>query len=194
MDVLTALRTRRTVRRFRPDPVPRTVLLDMVDCARLAPSAANLQPLRFVAVDEPALAADLYGLVKLGSYLEGDEVIGDRPEERPGAYVAVLFEDTGVTWSTRDLGAACHSLLLAAHAHGYATCWIANIQRKPLRELLVIPEHLSLDCLVAVGLPAETSRPAPLRDKTLYYYEAPGQLRVPKRSLDDILHFNRFQG
>ena len=192
MDVMDALRTRRTIRRFRPDRVPREVLLAMVDCARLAPTAANLQPLRYVLVDDPAVALDLYGLVKLGSYLQGDDVIGKNAAERPGAYIAVLFSETGVSWSRRDIGASVQSMLLAALALGYATCWIANIQRKPLRERLAVPEDYDIDCLVAVGKADESSRPVPLDQSTIYTYERPGLLNVPKRNLTDIVHLNRF--
>jgi len=192
MDVIEAMKTRRTIRRFRPAPVPRETLLELVDCARLAPSAANLQPLEYVVVCDEALAVELYPLVKMGSYLQGDESIGNDPGERPGAYIAVLIRDTGVKWSERDIGASVQNILLAAHARGLATCWMANVQRKPIRELLAVPEDLSIDCLVAVGQPAETSQPAPWQDSNLYFYEKPGELRVPKRALEDICHVNKY--
>ena len=51
-------------RRYRPDRVPRELLLECIDCARLAPSAANLQPLQYVAVEDPDLVREMYGMVK----------------------------------------------------------------------------------------------------------------------------------
>ncbi len=192
MDVIEAIKARRTIRRFRPGRVPRGFLVELADCARLAPSAANLQPLSFVLIDDEAAVESMYGLVKLGSYLKGDDVIGGNPLEKPSAYVAVLFKDTGVVWSQRDIGAAVQNMLLAAHSKGYATCWIANIKREPIRKLLGIPEEYQLDCMVAVGLPGEESRPVDMNDSTLYFYEKPLKLRVPKRKLSDVIHVNTF--
>ena len=103
MDVFEAMKTRRTIRRYKPDPVPQDLLLELVDCARLAPSAANLQPLEYVVVADEKLAADMYPLVKMGSYLQGDESIGDDPSERPGAYIAVLIRDTRPTFAITTL-------------------------------------------------------------------------------------------
>jgi len=55
MNVYEAIRKRRTVRRFKPEPISREVLDKLIDAARLAPSAANLQPTEYIVVDEPRL-------------------------------------------------------------------------------------------------------------------------------------------
>jgi nitroreductase len=194
MDAIEAMMTRRTIRRYKPREVPREALLKCVDCARLAPSAANLQPLEYVVVDDPELTLELYGHVKMGSYFQGDDVIGDDPAERPFAYIAVLIRDTGVRWSQRDIGASVQNILLAAHCMGLGTCWMANIQRDPIRRLLEIPEGPALDCMIAVGVAGEESRPVEYRDSNLYFYERPGLLNVPKRRLGDIAWYNRYGG
>jgi nitroreductase len=192
MEIAELIRQRRTIRRFEPREVPGEVLREMVDCARLAPSAANLQPLEYVVVSDPELSRRMYGMVKFGSYLKGDEEIGENLEERPGAYIAILIRDTGVKWSTRDIGAAVQSMLLVAQSRGLATCWMANIKRQQIRELLGLPQDLELDCAVAVGYPAESSRPVPMQDSALYYYEKPLNLCVPKRPLETVLHINAY--
>ncbi len=192
VDVIEAMKTRRTIRRFKQGTVPREVLLEMADCARLAPSAANLQPLKYIVIDDPKTVKELYGGVKLGSYLKGSEVIGGDDGERPSAYIAVLFKETGVPWSLRDIGASVQNMLLAAHSRGFAACWIANVKREQVKSLLRIPDDVQLDCMVAVGIPAEKSAPVEMKDSSLYYYEKPLNLRVPKRKLEDIVFFNSF--
>src|SRR5512137_421867 len=79
---------RRTIRRFKPDAVPRELLERIVDAARLAPSAANLQPLEFVVVDASGPRSDVFPCLKWAAYIApaGDP----RPGEEPAAYVVTL--------------------------------------------------------------------------------------------------------
>src|SRR5512139_3671113 len=79
---------RRTIRRFKPAPVPRELLERLVNAARLAPSAANVQPLEFVIVDEAGIKAAVFPALKWAAYIApaGDP----RPGEEPAAYVVTL--------------------------------------------------------------------------------------------------------
>jgi nitroreductase len=88
MKVYRTIVARRTIRKFKPAPVPREILERLVDAARLAPSAANLQPLEFIVVDDPALKARIFPCLKWAAYIApaGDP----KPGEEPGAYVVTL--------------------------------------------------------------------------------------------------------
>lgn len=163
MDTLQALRTRRSVRRYEDKPVPKEVLVDIVDCARLAATARNVQPWEFVVVTEEADLKQLAAMVDYGKHIAA-----------AGACVAVFCSDT--RYYVEDGSAATQNLLVAAHALGLGTCWIAGDKKeyaKLVREYLGVPDSYKLVSLVSVGYPAET----PSR---------------PKRALDEVLHWERF--
>jgi len=80
--------SRRTVRQFRPESIPRRVLERIVEAGRLAPSAANLQPLEFVLADEDAVCRNVFPCLKWAAYIApaGNPDSG----REPTAYVIVL--------------------------------------------------------------------------------------------------------
>ncbi len=83
MNIRRLIASRRSIRQFRPKPVSRDLLMDFVDAGRLAPSAANLQPLEFLVVDDPAARAGVFPCLKWAAYIQPD---GD---PKPGREPAV---------------------------------------------------------------------------------------------------------
>ncbi len=164
MDAMEALRTRRSVRAFDPTPVPRTLIEQAVDAARLAASARNEQPWAFVAVTDQATVRELAAMTDHGRFM------ADAP-----ACVAVLAADT--KYYLEDGAAATQNLLVAAHALGLGACWIAG-DKKPyapkVAARLGAPEGGRLVALVALGYPG-------------------GPAGAPKkRALREVLHWERF--
>lgn len=163
MDALEALRTRRSIRQYQHRPVPHDALETMVDCARLAATARGVQPWDFVVVTEEALRRQLAAICEYGKFLA----------EAP-AVIVVLCQDT--KYYLEDGCNATENLLIAATALGLGTCWVAG-DKKPYAQEIVrrigAPEDRRLIATVAVGYPAETPTP-------------------PKRSLQDVLHWERF--
>src|SRR5512137_9503 len=101
MDAILALKTRRSVRSYKPDPVPREIIEDIVDCGRLAASAINIQPWEFVVVTDGALRRRLAEATDHGRF------IADSP-----ACVVVLCRDS--KYYLEDGSAATENMLLAA--------------------------------------------------------------------------------
>jgi nitroreductase len=182
---------RRTIRKFKPVPVPRELLERLVDAARLAPSAANLQPLEFIVVDDAALKARIFPCLKWAAYIApaGDP----KPGEEPGAYIVTLA-NTGIREKMfeYDLGAAVENMILAALEEGVGSCWMLSIDRDQLRALLGVPDGYRVDSVLALGYPAEDPTPEALTDSCRYWKDADGRLHVPKRTMADVAHFNRF--
>ena len=83
---------RRSVRRFKPDPVDADVLAKLVDAARLCPSAANKQALVFIAVNDPSLARKIFEIQKFAAYLAGAGQ--PQPGEEPTAHILVAQDKT----------------------------------------------------------------------------------------------------
>jgi len=182
---------RRTIRRFKPEPVGRALLERLVNVGRLAPSAANLQPLEFIAVDEKGPRADVFPCLKWAAYITpaGDP----KPGEEPTAYIVTLanskIRDKMFEY---DIGAAMENMILAALAEGVGSCWLLSIDRETLRAVLGVPEDYRIDSVLALGYPAEEPAAEVMADSCRYWKDAEGRLHVPKRALGTVVHHNRF--
>jgi nitroreductase len=189
MNVTDAIRTRRTIRFYQQTPVPQAVLHELVDAARLAPSAANLQPLEFVAIHDPKTVAKVFPTLGWASYVAPRR---NPPEgKRPVAYIVVLLNrKIRASGAQHDVGAAVQNLLLAAWEKGIGACWLTSGNREQLRQILGIPEHLEIDCVISLGYPAEQPVAEKMTDSVKYYLDERDTLHVPKRILTDILHEN----
>lgn len=157
MDVLEAIRTRRSVRRYTPDAVPEEAVRALLEAAMAAPSAANQQAWHFVVVDERALLDRVPDFHPYCPFIRqapvAVAVCGDLGREKLD----------GKFW-VQDCSAATQNLLLAAHALGLGAVWLAvyPIQERidGLRRLLRLPEPLVPLNLVSVGHPVENPPPA----------------------------------
>jgi len=182
---------RRTIRRFKPEPVARELLERLVNVGRLAPSAANLQPLEFVVVDEAGLKAEVFPCLKWAAYIvpAGDP----KPGEEPAAYIVTLA-NTKVREKMfeYDVGAAMENMILAALAEGVGSCWMLSIDRDKLRAVLGVPEDYRVDSVLALGYPAEEPVAEVMGESCRYWKDADGRLHVPKRALASVIHVNRF--
>jgi len=185
MQVYEAIISRRSIRRFTAQPVTHEQLLRLADCARMAAYGANLQPLKFALIETPALCNRVFDHTKWAGYLENK---APGPSERPTAYLAILGDTTIKNNFELDAGAAGMTILLAAEEMGLACCWLGAINRQRLTEILELPENLDLLYLIALGYPAETSRPVAMKNGDVkYFYTEDDVLNVPKRSLDEVL-------
>lgn len=182
---------RRTIRRFRPEPVPKEVLERLVDAGRTAPSAANMQPLEFVVVDADGPRAEIFPCLKWAAYIApaGDP----RPGEEPAAYIVTLVNcDIREKMFEFDVGAAVENMILAALEEGVGSCWMLSIDRDRLRTLLGVPERYRIDNVLALGYPAEEPIAEAMGDSVRYWKDAEGRLHVPKRPLASVVHINKF--
>ena len=147
MDVLETIKTRKSVRRYRPEPIPDGDLKKILEAARLAPSAGNRQPWRFVVVKDPETKR------KLGEIARGQTWISDA-----GVVVAALAMDKKSPevyerWAERDVMTAVEHMVLAAWSLGYGTCWIGAFYEDQVKELLGVPEEMTVVNLLPIGVP-----------------------------------------
>ena len=143
MDVLEAIRKRRSVRRFTGDPVPRGDLEAIVDAGRLATTGSNQQPWDFIVVTDRAMIGEL------GT--TSDWI------KKAGAIIAVVM-DPSSRWWMEDGSAAVENMLLAVTALGYGACWLEGYtlpREEAFKELLGIPQERRLLTIIPVGVPAE---------------------------------------
>lgn len=185
--VYKAIITRRTIRRFKQKPIPLSILKRLINAARLAPSAANLQPLEFIIIIDKAASAKIFPQLRWAAYISPQGI--PEPGKRPVAYIAVLVnkQKAAPQYAAYDVGAAVQNILLAAWDLGIGTCWIQSIQRDKIRGILNIPEDLTLDSIIALGYKLQAPKTEPLRNSVKYWKDAKGKLHVPKRSIQQII-------
>jgi nitroreductase len=157
MDVLKAIETRRSVRKYKPAPIPDGDLKKILEAGRLAPSAGNKQPWGFVVV------RDAEGKKKLAEAARGQMWTADA-----GAYLAIYGDASNSPgpygkWVERDPMIAIESMILAAWSLGYGTCWIGAFEEDKVKALLGIPEDKKVINLLPIGVPAETPDAKPRR-------------------------------
>ncbi len=187
MDFEETIYKRRTIRRFKQEPISLDTLKKLVDFARVAPMARNVQALEFIIVEDIEMRKKLFPLVSWAGSLPQDQRTPESGRE-PTAYIIVLV-NTKIKRSfvDFDVGAAVENILLGAASFGIGTCWMAAINYKKIREVFEIPEHYDLKQVISLGYPDEESVMEAYKDSFKYWKDSDGKMHVPKRDLDDII-------
>jgi F420 biosynthesis protein FbiB-like protein len=184
------VRGRRSIRRFRPDDVPRALVLELLEASCQAPSAHNRQPWRFVALERGEARRALIAALsaRFRTDLEADGITPDevsrrltRSQERlasaPWLIVLCLstremdvYPDAERSRAERAMAVqscalAGGHLLLAAHASGLGACWMCAPLFAPevVRQTLALPDDWEPQAAILLGLPAEEPAPRPRR-------------------------------
>lgn len=188
MNIYKMILKRRTIRRFQDKKVPYEVLEKCVNAARLAPSAANLQPCEYMIVDRKDLLDEVFGTLQWAGYISDGS---PPPSQRPTAYIIVLINgDVKRKEFEHDVGMAVENIILTALEEEVGSCCFGAVDREELRKGLNIPQKYIIDLVIALGYPNEGPVLEPFRDSVKYWKDKEGLLHVPKRKLKDILHRN----
>ncbi|MEM1526633.1 MAG: nitroreductase family protein [Ignisphaera sp.] len=167
MEVLEAIRTRRSIRLFADKPVEEEKLRLVLEAARLAPSAGNRQPWRFIVVSDPSTREEIKHIKE--KYRPKPKPESKLPPRRsPLETAPIIIVGCGVPsesfpgtefWRI-DVTIALQNLVLAAHSLGLGTCWIGvHHEEEELKKILGIPEDARIVAMVALGYPAEEKGP-----------------------------------
>jgi nitroreductase len=182
---------RRTIRKFTQQRIPSEVLKKCVDAARLSPSGMNRQPLKYIIVNDPKRLPSVFSTLTWARNIPGYK---HTPEEVPTAYIVILLDTEIRKQAGSDPGIAAMSISMVAYEAGLGSCMLGSVDRLRLQENLMVPSHLQIVLVVALGYPREKSKVVELKDNdTKYWFDAQGVLNVPKRYLDDIVVWNTFQ-
>jgi nitroreductase len=151
MDVFEAIKRRRSVRKYRPEPIPKEKLESILEAARLAPSAGNRQPWLFVVVQAAERKKALAEHANEQAFLADAAAI----------VAAVGDPDVSARWHEKDTMIALEHMVLAATALGYGSCWIGAFDEDAVKRLLKIPARMKVVALLPIGVPAEAPAPKP---------------------------------
>jgi nitroreductase len=185
------IRARRTVRKYLQKAVPEEVLLKCVDAARLSPSAANLQPLKYIIVNDQKLLKKVFTTLSWAGYLPDYQ---PSEEEMPRAYIVILVDEKISRTPNHDAGIAVMSIFMVAYDEGLGSCILGAVDREKLRKILKVPEGLAIALVVALGYPAENPVVDTVKAGDIkYWLDETGILHVPKRDLKDVAKWNKHQ-
>jgi nitroreductase len=178
----------RSYRRFHQNTtIPVDTLKELVELARCSPSAANLQPLKYILSSDPGKNELIFPTLGWAGYLT--DWSGPAEGERPAAYIIILGDKEISTPIKCDHGIAAQSILLGAAESGLGGCMIGSIKKKELQEKLDIPSRYEILLVLALGEPAEEVVLEAL-DPTgdiRYWRDDQSIHHVPKRSLEEII-------
>lgn len=168
MDVIEVIKTRRSIRSFKPDPIENEKLLAILEAARWAPSWANTQCWEFIVVKD----ADIKK--RLAETLTPNNPAIDAVKNAPIVIVACArlglsgyFQGKPITdkgdWFMFDVALSLQNLVLAAWSLGLGTVYVGAFDAKKAAEILEVPQGVSVVALVPVGYPLDAPRKAPRR-------------------------------
>lgn len=173
MDVLEAIKGRRSIRAFKSQAVSTEIVERLIDAARWAPSAGNIQPWEFIIVRNPEIKRNLAKAALNQSFIEEAPVVivvcADEIRSSQGYGVR------GKTlYCIQDTAAATQNIHLAAYSLGLGTCWVGAFNEEEARKILEIPQGVRPVAIIPVGYPAE--KPSARN----------------RRPLNQIIHYEKF--
>jgi len=174
MDVVEAIRGRRSIRTFKSKEVTQETVEKIIDAVRWAPSAGNIQPWEFIIIREPEIKRRLVEAALDQTFIEEAPVVivvcanENRSSQGYGIRGKTLY-------CIQDTAAAIQNLLLTAYSFGLGACWIGAFEEEEARETLKIPSGIRPIAIIPVGYPAETPPPR------------------SKRPMSQIVHYETFE-
>ncbi len=185
MSIYDLITKRRTVRKYQNKPMKREQIRKYINAARVAPSAMNMQPVKYISVLSKEKVAQVFACTRWAGYLPE---YNPNQSDIPSAFVAVCTDSSlKSAFCEFDMGAAVENLILSALEDGVGACILGAIDKPKITELLSLPENLTLCYLVALGYSAEKQRSVEMENGNIKYYLENGEICVPKRSIDEVL-------
>ncbi|MGE5586343.1 MAG: nitroreductase family protein [Bacillota bacterium] len=154
MDLMDAIKERRSVRAYQDRDVAADKLERVLEAARLAPSASNRQMWKFVVVRDPDRRRLLAEAANGQSFVAQAPVVIAGVALRTGHVMSCEVPSYAV-----DLSIAMEHIALAAAAEGLGTCWIGAFSQPRAREILGVPDRYKIVALMPLGYPADSPRP-----------------------------------
>jgi len=148
MDLYEAIKERRSIRSYKGEDIPEDVLGRVLDAARCAPSANNIQPWKFIIVKDKDLRGRVAECCWNQRFIAEAPVVivacGLPTTSKIGGYQSSVYVDVAI---------AVDHLTLAARAEGLGTCWIGAFDNAKLKQLLNIPKEVNVVVVTPLGYP-----------------------------------------
>ena len=148
MDILELIKTRRSIRKYKQDPVSEEELNKILEAGRWAPSASNRQPWSFIVLRSEETKRKLAETLTWGGFLS-QAPLG----------IAVVINPRASNHPVEDGAAATQNMLLEAHSLGLGACWIGaygSVNEESAKDILNVPDDERLLSVIVIGRPAES--------------------------------------
>jgi len=158
LNFIELTKVRQSVRKYSNRPVEKEKLLRCLEAARIAPSASNSQPWKFIVVDEPEIKDKIVDqtyskLISFNKFAHQAPVIAVMVLERPKLVTQIGMAIKKKEWPLMDIGIAAEHFCLQAAEEDLGTCMIGWFNEEPIKELLGIPSKKILPLLITIGYP-----------------------------------------
>ncbi|MFA4919434.1 MAG: nitroreductase family protein [Thermodesulfovibrionales bacterium] len=159
MDILKAVKERRSLRDFQKKDIPDALLDRLAEALIWAPSAGNLQSRKFYFVRQPNTKKKIAAAALNQSFIaEAPLVIVGCSDSR----ISGKYGERGVyLYSIQDVALSIMGMMLVAHENGLGSCWVGAFNEADIRKILDMPNHLRPVAIVPVGYPAKIPYPPP---------------------------------
>jgi len=165
MSFIDTVLSRRSIRRYEKQDIPKDVLDKILEAGRQAPSAGNKQPWHFIVLSD-------YDIKEKLSHGKWNTFVKDSAVTIVGC--GYIGDEYGRKWSTVDISIALQNMVIAAWGLGIGSCWIGDFKEAEVKRLLNIPEDRKVIALVTFGYPAEKIESR------------------QKKPMDEIVSYNKF--
>jgi nitroreductase len=177
--------SRRSIRFFKQKEVSLSLIKKAVDCARLAPSAANLQFLEYLVVKRKDIKEKVFGCLRFAAYIAPKR--NPSPKQQPDFYIVLLInKERSQAPNLRDIGASAQNIMLSLLSFGVGSCWLQNIDKGNLSRVLDIGQRYEIDSVIAAGFPGENPKLETDSKNIKYWLDKKDRLHVPKRPLSEV--------
>ena len=164
MDVSTAIKGRRSIRKYKRKEIPKSVLDELLEAARRAPSGGNRQPWELIVIRDEKKKRDLVPICKNQQFIDDCSAfivaVGD-PEQK---------------WSKIDIAIALDELSLAAFEKGLGTCWIGAFDKEKMADALGVPRSREVAVCMTLGFPNENPD------------------ERSRKAFEDLMHWEKYGG
>jgi nitroreductase len=147
LDVTDAILNRRSVRRFKTQPIPDDILMKLLNAARLAPSGGNRQPWKFVAIRNMRMIRNI-------------KMFSEGISGTPSLIIGVCSDDMKPV-TIMDLSMASENIMIQCVGEGLGSCAIASFNQEAVKKLLQVPGEVFLPLLISIGYPEGEPRQRP---------------------------------
>jgi nitroreductase len=166
-ETIKDIKERRSVRKYIDKKIPKEILEEIIDCARLAPTGNNRQAWSFLVITDDEIKSKIASFARYGRFIE-----------EAGACIAVFVHQDKATSPLQDASAATENIMIAAKSNDLGTCWVNSYQKEhseKIKKLVNCPQDMELMTLISVG-----------------YYKEDDVNMPPKKSLSEVMIWNKF--
>jgi nitroreductase len=161
MEFYDVILKRKSVRKYDPEPIPEKILKKILEAGRIAPSAKNIQPWRFIVIKDPEMKKKVAEACNNQMFMaEADVIVCGCALEK------IAYGRMGGSLNSYpiDLAIAFDHMILAATSEGLGTCWIGAFSEEKVKEVLGVPKDVRVVALTPIGYPAEEPKGRPRKE------------------------------